>query len=37
MGSRATDITLEGHEPVLPRATKIMFIVPIGGLKEMFP
>ena len=37
MGSQATDITLEGHEPVLPGAAKITFIVPMGGLKETFP
>ena len=31
MGSQATDITLERHEPVLPRAAKITFIVPMGA------
>ena len=35
VGSRATDITLEGHELVLPEVAKIMFIVPMGGLKEV--
>ena len=35
-GSRATDITLEGQESVLPRATKMTFIVPNGGFKESF-
>ena len=30
---RATDITLEGHDPVLPGAAKIMLIVPRGGLE----
>ena len=34
-GGRVIDITLKGHEPVLPRAAKITFIVPIGGLKEV--
>ena len=34
---RATDITLEGYEPVLPRATKMTLIVPKRGLKEVFP
>ena len=34
-GSRAADITLEGHELVLPGAAKITFIVLMGGLKEM--
>ena len=35
--SRATYITLEGWEPVLPSATKITLIVPNGGLEEAFP
>ena len=29
---RATDITLDGHDPVLPGAAKITLIVPRGGL-----
>ena len=33
-GNRATNITLEGQEPVLPRAAKMTFIVPNGGLEE---
>ena len=33
-GSQAIDITLEGHEPVLPEVAKITFIIPIGGLKK---
>ena len=28
---RATDIILEGHDPILPGAAKIMLIVPRGG------
>ena len=32
--SWATDITLERQEPVLPRAVRMTFIVPMGGLKE---
>ena len=28
---RVTDITLEGHDPVLPGAAKITLIVPRGG------
>ena len=32
--SQATDIILEGQEPVLPRAAKMTFIVPKGGLEE---
>ena len=35
-GSRATDITLEGHEPVFPGVAKITFIIPIGGLRKCF-
>ena len=31
-GSRATDITLDGPEPVLPGAAKMTFIVPKGFL-----
>ena len=34
VGSRAMDITLEGQESVLPRATKMTLIVPKGGLEE---
>ena len=34
--SRATDITLEGKESVLPDAARMTFIVPMGGLKDMF-
>ena len=30
---RATDITLDGHDPVLPGAAKITLIVPRGGLE----
>ena len=33
-GNRATDITLEGQEPVLPGAAKMTLIVPKGGLEE---
>ena len=32
--SRATDITLEWQELVLPRTAKMTFIVPKGGLEE---
>ena len=32
--SQATNITLEGQELVLPRAAKMTFIVPKGGLEE---
>ena len=31
---RATDIILDGHDPVLPGAVKITLIVPKGVLKE---
>ena len=31
---RATDIILDGHDPVLPSAAKITLIVPKGVLKE---
>ena len=31
-GRRATNITLDGHDPVLPGAAKITLIVPRGGL-----
>ena len=31
---RATDIILDGHDPVLPSAAKITLIVPRGVLKE---
>ena len=30
---RATDITLDGHDPVLSGAVKITLIVPRGGLE----
>ena len=30
---RATDIILNGHDPVLPSIAKIMLIVPKGGLE----
>ena len=33
-GNRATDITLEGQEPVLPGTAKMTLIVPKGGLEE---
>ena len=33
-GNRATDITLEGQEPVLPGAAKMTLIIPKGGLEE---
>ena len=33
-GSRATNITLEGQELVLPEAAKMIFIIPNRGLKE---
>ena len=36
-GSRATDIILEGHEPILPSAANMTLIVLIGGLEEAFP
>ena len=36
-GSRATDITLEGREPVLPSAAKMTLMTPISGLEEVFP
>jgi len=32
--NRATDITLEGQEPVFPRAAKMTLIIPRGGLEE---
>ena len=35
--SRATDITLEGREPVLPGAVKMTLMTPISGLEEVFP
>ena len=34
--SQATDIILEGQDPVLPRAAKMMFIVPKKGLEEVY-
>jgi len=33
-GSRATEITLEGQEPVLPGVAKMTLIIPKGGLAE---
>ena len=36
-GSRAIDITLDGEYPVLPRAAKMTFIVPRGGLGGASP
>ena len=33
--SRATDIILEGQDPVLPGAMKMTFIVPKGRLEEV--
>ena len=30
---RATDITLDGHDPILPGAAKMTLIVPKGGLE----
>ena len=35
--SRATDITLEGWEPILLGATKMTLIMPNEGLEEAFP
>ena len=32
---RTTDIILDGHDPVLPGATKITLIVPKGGLERI--
>ena len=37
IGGWATDITLEGHEPVLLEAAKMTLIVPKGGLEKAFP
>ena len=37
VGNWATDITLEGWEPVPSRAVKMTLIVPKGGLEEEFP
>ena len=34
--NRATNITLEGQDPVLPRAAKMTLIVPKGGPKVAF-
>ena len=31
---RATDITLDGHDPVLPGAANMTSIVPKRGIKE---
>ena len=36
-GGQATDITLDGYKPVLPRAVKTILIVSKGGLEEAFP
>ena len=36
-GERDTDITLEGRDPVLPGAAKIMFVVPRRSLEEASP
>ena len=36
-GQQDTDITLEGQDPVFPRATNMMFIVPRGGLEDASP
>ena len=36
-GSWVTDITLEGCEPILTEAAKMMLIVPNGGFEEAFP
>ena len=33
-GRRATDITLDEHDPILLGAVKITLIVPRGGLEE---
>ena len=32
---RATDIILDGQDPVLPGAAKMTLIVPKGGLEEI--
>ena len=32
---QSMDITRDGKEPVLPKAAKIMLIVPSGGLEEV--
>ena len=34
---RATDIALDGHDPVLPGAAKMTLIVPKGGLEGISP
>ena len=31
------DIILEGQDPVLPGAANMTFVVPIGGLRAIFP
>ena len=36
-GQRDTNITLEGQDPVLPRAANMTLIVPRGGLEEAPP
>ena len=33
---RATNITLDGHDPVFPGAAKITLIVPRGGPEGVF-
>ena len=33
---RATNIILDGHDPILPGAAKITLIVPKGGLEGVF-
>ena len=37
VGSRATDIILEGRDPILPGAAKMTLMTPIGGLEKVFP
>ena len=32
-----TEIILEGHDPILPRAANMTFMVPRGGLRATFP
>ena len=31
--SRATNITLDGHDPILPSTAKMTLIIPKGGLE----
>ena len=33
---RATDITLDGHDPVLPGAVKMALIIPKEGLEGIY-